>query len=646
MLVSLSLLGGARGAARQFTRLARVQRLPARAATGGAGATAGAPAERRASVLAVIGAPLDASADPLAERPYERARKEWTYDLKTDDGIALDARDLRERRSDWLRDLLSIGNSRILDSLSERLVAVSVWNLLVTVLVEADRLSPLGFTLRLAERLSLPSWPLEAGSGLLAILLVFRTDQAYDRFWEARQRWADVQASTRSIALLSLAHYPPGRSRDLLLGHAATFPFALKQHMRGFRDLSRLEENWLPYAAPWLGEAEAKDELERWLMEDNVPTAVLEALSAEVGILLRPKLPRGFEVNAADSQGQRQGALWSQLQGHIEALAAATCACERLKLTPIPWACECRPPLWTAGSTPRAACRAALPSVRLLLLLPPLPPAAAHSRARAPLRSPNRLARAPLNPAAAPLRPPSPDARHTSRYCTLFLLALPFALDGEEGLPAWGRPLVALGFGYVLYGLEEIGHLIEEPFSVAYARGTARRMQQEAADSADGEGGGSGGGERGGTGRPQLVRACANALVGSAAALSALLRAVFGVAESADELSRRSAELEVLPLRKYCYIGAHELANLAAMRAGRELREAEARGGAARGAVSAVLRGADSAEPLDYPTGVFEEDARERGVGAPLTLADHPARYRQIASAAKQRLQLIGDRRL
>ncbi|KAG8468076.1 hypothetical protein KFE25_007128 [Diacronema lutheri] len=528
-------------------------------------------------------------ADLLAERPFVRPPRPWSYELRTDDGILLDARDLRERRSDWLRDLLSIGNSRILDSLSERLVVILLWSVFVTALVELDRVAPLGHSAGLATALAMPSWPLEAVSGLLAILLVFRTDQAYDRFWEARQRWADVQAATRSIALLALGHFPPGQARDLLLAYASTFPFALKQHMRGIRDLSRLEESWLPYAAPRLGEAAARSELLSWVNEDNLPAALLGSLSAEVAVLLRPQLPRGYRVRAVDSQGQRQGALWAALQAHVESLTEATTACERLKLTPIPWA----------------------------------------------------------------------YARLTSRYCTLFLLTLPFALIDSE-LPPWGRPLIATGFGYVLFGLDELGHLIEEPFSLAYARGAA-------GDAAEGESDAAGFDDNERAARLPVVRWCAGAFVRIVRGAFGIISAALGVPESAGERSRRSAELEVLPLRKYCYIGAHELAELAAAQAGREARAASEHDGAGARLAAAARRALRRERPL-FGGGGSNDNAPQsaapgRWLGAGSQAGgddgqqphgssgaephvEDPARYRAIAEAAKLRLELIGDRRL
>jgi putative membrane protein len=516
--------------------------------------------------------------DLLAEVLYERPRGPSTVDLRTDDGIALDARDLRQRRSDWLRDLLSIGSSRILESLSERLVAILLWSLLVLGAVEIDGwgVGPVP-CLHLREVLAIPAWPHEAGCGLLAILLVFRTDQAYDRFWEARQRWADVNSAVRSLATLALAHYPPGRARDLLLAHAATFPFALKQHMRGLRDLCRLEEAFLPYAAPRLGAERARELLVGMLDEDSVPAALLNSLTAEVGVLLRPRLPAGYRVRAADSQGQRQASLWSALQGRIDVLSDAMAACERLKLTPIPWA----------------------------------------------------------------------YARHTSRYCTLFLVSLPFALLSDEADGGSARPLVlklviVAAFAYTLYGLEEIGHLIEEPFSVAFPDELSVGRTGRVAAGAGREGEPVGAAPPAEL-QPSFLRACARAFLSAVGGLFGSLQLLLGVRESADETRRRTAELEVLPLRKYCYTSHHELANLAAQRSHRERLEA-ADEAAERRALGRLLVAARRALGRALGTEGGGSVSADDGASAPGL--DSPERYRQIAAEAKVRLELIGDRRL
>jgi hypothetical protein len=135
--------------------------------------------------------------DPLAERLYERERQKWTWDVRTDDGLALDSRDLRQRRSDWVRDLISIGDSRISESLSERLSAAVLSCSLVDALAAVDQTASWASHGALTAAVAMPSWPHEAVGGFLAILLVFRTDQAYGESERASER-ADERRSARA----------------------------------------------------------------------------------------------------------------------------------------------------------------------------------------------------------------------------------------------------------------------------------------------------------------------------------------------------------------------------------------------------------------------------------------------------------------
>jgi ion channel-forming bestrophin family protein len=108
-------------------------------------------------------------------------------ELTTDDGLLLSGTQLLEARSNWVRDLLTTGRSVLLQRISGRLGFVGTW---ATILALVFLYSPQEWHVQ--DRLALPAWPHELVGGFLSILLVFRTDQAYQRFWEGRKRWAEV----------------------------------------------------------------------------------------------------------------------------------------------------------------------------------------------------------------------------------------------------------------------------------------------------------------------------------------------------------------------------------------------------------------------------------------------------------------------
>ncbi len=68
----------------------------------------------------------------------------------------------------------------------------------------------------------------------LGLLLVFRTNASYDRFWEGRKLWGGIVNETRNLVRQAIVHF--GAERDLLvrLTHlTADFADASMHHLRG-----------------------------------------------------------------------------------------------------------------------------------------------------------------------------------------------------------------------------------------------------------------------------------------------------------------------------------------------------------------------------------------------------------------------------
>ncbi|KAJ1565108.1 hypothetical protein HK405_013139, partial [Cladochytrium tenue] len=96
-----------------------------------------------------------------------------------------------------------------------------------------------------------PNFMIAILTGVVATLLAFRLNQAYDRFWEARKQWGTFQQSIRNMARLMSLHFPADShdqsaqklaAMKLLIG----FPAAVKHHLRGehgfdFEDMKQVE---------------------------------------------------------------------------------------------------------------------------------------------------------------------------------------------------------------------------------------------------------------------------------------------------------------------------------------------------------------------------------------------------------------------
>jgi putative membrane protein len=69
---------------------------------------------------------------------------------------------------------------------------------------------------------------------VLSILLVFRTNTAYDRWWEGRKQWGELVNQTRNLAIQLQTVLPAEdqSSRTYLARHISNFCIALRDHLR------------------------------------------------------------------------------------------------------------------------------------------------------------------------------------------------------------------------------------------------------------------------------------------------------------------------------------------------------------------------------------------------------------------------------
>ncbi len=146
---------------------------------------------------------------------------------------------------------------------------------------------------------------------LLSLLLVFRTNTAYDRFWEGRKLWGSLINQSRSFAMIVNALLPKnaGNEREYFARHLAGFAFALKGHLRDnviFQELFGFET----------------DEVERLKIKLHVPNAISNEMLVHIFDLVRDGVISESSVR--------------NIKAHHDAFVDITGACERIKRTPIP----------------------------------------------------------------------------------------------------------------------------------------------------------------------------------------------------------------------------------------------------------------------------------------------------------------------
>jgi putative membrane protein len=126
---------------------------------------------------------------------------------------------------------------------------------------------------------------------MLGLLLVFRTNTAYDRWWEGRKLWGQLVNDCRNFAV-KIAACVRAEQRDKIeiADRLSAFAFALKDHLRGGVKLQSLEtfehDEEQPEHVPSYIVARIYDRLERWRLSDQLGGFELLFLDRHAAALL------------------------------------------------------------------------------------------------------------------------------------------------------------------------------------------------------------------------------------------------------------------------------------------------------------------------------------------------------------------------
>lgn len=147
---------------------------------------------------------------------------------------------------------------------------------------------------------------------VISMLLVFRTNTAYDRWWEGRRLWGELVNSSRNFALKISTMMPmeAKNEKDNLYTLIANFPFVLKEHLRGRFKANEFESN----------KTISIDDLSAI---SHKPNAIIWAIEMEV-------------MNAYKNK-QLSNEQLILLNDELKTMANVCGACERIKNTPIPY---------------------------------------------------------------------------------------------------------------------------------------------------------------------------------------------------------------------------------------------------------------------------------------------------------------------
>ena len=150
-------------------------------------------------------------------------------------------------------------------------------------------------------------------SFVISLLLVFRTNTAYDRWWEGRKLWGQLANTSRNLAIKIAGMTDPNdeETRKFFRRAIPIYAFALKDHLQ-----SKVTEYSL-YEREIAGITEALD------VEKHIPDQIAKRLFNKVSHLYQ--------------DGKITGDQLIILNGELSAFTDICGACERIKNTPIPY---------------------------------------------------------------------------------------------------------------------------------------------------------------------------------------------------------------------------------------------------------------------------------------------------------------------
>ncbi|MDQ2843029.1 MAG: hypothetical protein M3Y72_18720 [Acidobacteriota bacterium] len=163
----------------------------------------------------------------------------------------------------------------------------------------------------LLRNITIPDIAVSVLGAALSILLAFRTNSAYARWWEARTLWGGLVNSSRSLARQATSFARDSRE------FSRTFVYRQIAFVHAMRSALRRQAPW-DEISPFLDVGS----LNSLRSAQNVPAALLQQMGEQLVAGLDRKLLSDFEMQRIDAT--------------LSDLANILGACERIKNTPLP----------------------------------------------------------------------------------------------------------------------------------------------------------------------------------------------------------------------------------------------------------------------------------------------------------------------
>ncbi|MEY2924011.1 MAG: hypothetical protein RLZZ337_551 [Bacteroidota bacterium] len=144
---------------------------------------------------------------------------------------------------------------------------------------------------------------------VLSLLLVFRTNTAYDRWWEGRKKWGELVNNTRTLAIKVSTTTNKKSYTDFFARMISNYPYALKWHLRSENEDLSLELN--------------EDEKLQFESASHKPSTISKLMYAK--------------LREMQQKGELSDIEYLAMDTNLNTFSNITGACERIKNTPMPF---------------------------------------------------------------------------------------------------------------------------------------------------------------------------------------------------------------------------------------------------------------------------------------------------------------------
>ena len=202
----------------------------------------------------------------------------------------------------WVKLIFSMHRSQLMRYLLPTMVAIGLYTALVVFLLHQLWKGDLPDTLNLHTVVGL----------VLGLVLVFRTNTAYDRWWEGRRQLGTLTNVSRALALKVHGVLPLDdlATRRFFARSIANYYIALKEHLRKGVRMEELDLHEVPYATT-LAQAEHK------------PAHIVASMQVA--------------LNGMMEAGKIRPEHYLAIVRDLDTLIDVVGACERIRNTPIPY---------------------------------------------------------------------------------------------------------------------------------------------------------------------------------------------------------------------------------------------------------------------------------------------------------------------